>query len=135
MSHSAAHVLLIFIRIKALLKKKQKTVFFFPFYFKNKKRAKGYLILREKQAQTTSLIVYSGYIILLQQSNVFLNFLFFSRLIVGDQKVVKTTEAIERGLFPGTFEADRNEIGQLSFAFSRCGKITNTGQLRSRLNL
>ncbi len=52
------------------------------------------------------------------------------------QKLVKTTEAIGEGDYdPNNFETSRNEIGQLSFAFSRMAERINEhqGQLRSQI--
>jgi len=118
----------------------KKLSFFSPFYFKNQKVGgmRITLSLREIQAvinKSYKLIL--AYIIFTSTLVTFFGIFLFSRLIVRPiKKLVKTTEAIGEGDYaPSIFEANRNEIGQLSFAFNRMAERINEhqGQLRAQI--
>ena len=115
----------------------RKLSFFSPFYFKNKKvgAMRITLSLGEMQAaidKSYKLIV--AYIIFTAALVTFFGIFLFSRLIVRPiKKLVKTTEAIGEGDYSSdNFDANRNEIGQLSFAFSRMAERINEHQSRLR---
>ena len=118
----------------------KKLSLFCPFYFKSQKAGamKITLSLGEMQAvinKSYKLIL--AYIIFTATLVMFFGIFLFSRLIVRPiKKLVKTTEAIGEGNYdPNNFEANRNEIGQLSFAFSRMTERINEhqGQLRAQI--
>jgi signal transduction histidine kinase len=126
---------------RILFKKTNKELSFFsPFYFKNQNigAMRITLSLGEMQAvinKSYKLIL--AYIIFTATLVTFFGISLFSRLIVRPiKKLVKTTEAIGEGDYdPNKFETSRNEIGQLSFAFSRMAERINEhqGQLRAQI--
>jgi hypothetical protein len=118
----------------------KKLSFFSPFYFKNQKAGamRITLSLREMQAvinKSYKLIL--AYIVFTATLVTFFGIFLFSRFIVRPiKKLVKITEAIgEEDYAPSIFDANRNEIGQLSFAFNRMAKRINEhqGQLRAQI--
>ena len=115
-------------------------LFFSPFYFKNQKAGamKITLSLGEMQAaidKSYKLIL--AYIIFTATLVTFFGIFLFSRFIIRPiTKLVKTTEAIGEGNYsPNNFDTDRNEIGQLSFAFNRMAERISEHQSRLRAQI
>jgi len=118
----------------------KKLSFFSPFYFKNHKVGAMRITLSLGKMQAVinkSYKLILAYIIFTATLVTFFGIFLFSRLIVRPiKKLVKTTEAIGEGDYdPNNFETSRNEIGQLSFAFSRMAERINEHQSRLRAQI
>ena len=111
-----------------------------PFYFKNQKSGAMRITLSLRNIQAAlnksyklilAYIIFTSILIML-----FGIFLFYRLIIRPVKKLVKATEAIGEGDYaPNNFEGNRNEIGQLSFAFNRMAERINEHQkqLRSQI--
>ena len=111
-----------------------------PFYFKNQKVGAMRITLSLNEVQPVfnrSYKLILAYIIFTSILITLFGIYLLSRLVIRPiKKLVKATEAMgEGGYTPSNFGGRRNEIGQLSFAFSRMAEKINEHQKQLRAQI